>query len=85
MAETKETGMLERLRKVVLSASYVDDIDLTDDEADAIVLAVVFELREPSQAMVDAGRWPAEDEGPAACWKAMLDAAFSREVPHEPR
>lgn len=54
MAETKEAGMVERLRKVVLSASYVDDIELTDDNADAIVLAVLEELREPTEAMIKA-------------------------------
>lgn len=30
---------------------------------------------EPTAEMVEAGRWPAEDDGPVACWSAMLSNA----------
>lgn len=28
--------------------------------------------REPTEAMIEAGRWPAEDDGPLACYRAMI-------------
>jgi hypothetical protein len=34
--------------------------------------AAIQALLEPDEAMVEAGRWPAEDDGPFACWTAML-------------
>lgn len=40
-------------------------------------VAVLTAIREPSEGMVEAGRWPAEDDGPVACWTAMIDAALS--------
>lgn len=36
---------------------------------------MVLVPREPTPEMIEAGRWPAEDDGPAACYKAMLSAA----------
>lgn len=35
---------------------------------------------EPTEAMIEAGRWPAEDDGPLACYRAMIQAA---QVPHD--
>lgn len=40
------------------------------------VRAVLLAIRDPSEAMVEEGRWPAEDDGPVACWQAMIDAAL---------
>jgi len=34
-------------------------------------------VREPTLAMANAGRWPGEDDGPVACWRAMIDAALA--------
>lgn len=34
-------------------------------------------MREPTDAVIEAGRWPAEDDGPLACWQAMIDAALT--------
>ena len=41
--------------------------------------ALGFKLvaREATPKMTEAGRWPAEDDGPVACWRAMWDAAPS--------
>lgn len=37
--------------------------------------AVLDMLAEPTEEMVEAGRWPAEDDGPLACWRAMIQSA----------
>lgn len=47
--------------------------------ADAAIAAVLDAIQEPSSDVVEAGRWPAEDDGPLACWQAML-AAFRTEA-----
>lgn len=39
--------------------------------------AAIEAMREPTGAMIDAGRWPAEDDGTLACWRAMIDAVLS--------
>jgi hypothetical protein len=36
---------------------------------------MVMVPRVPTEAMIAAGLWPAEDDGPRACWAAMIDAA----------
>lgn len=38
---------------------------------------VLEAMREPSAEMANEGRWPAEDDGPVACWKAMIAAALA--------
>lgn len=40
--------------------------------------AALRELREPTEAMIEAGRWPAEDEGALAAWHAMIDTAIAK-------
>ena len=43
--------------------------------ATSAISTIAEALREPTEKMVEAGRWPAEDDGPAACWAAMLSAS----------
>lgn len=38
--------------------------------------AAIAAMREPTEAMADAGRWDAEDDGPFPCWRAMIDEAL---------
>lgn len=45
----------------------VCDIYLTDARA---ALTALLEL---TPDVVEAGRWPAEDDGPDACWSAMIN------------
>jgi hypothetical protein len=40
-------------------------------------------MREPTDAMADAGRWPGEDGEPKEAWRLMIDAALA--VPEEGR
>lgn len=41
--------------------------------------AAIRAMREPTEKMVEAGEWPAEDDGALACWQAMIDAALGEE------
>lgn len=45
----------------------------------AMALAALRELREPTEAMIEAGRWPGEDDGPIACIQAAIDAAIAEQ------
>ena len=62
-------NMRERIMLVIKAAQARPH---TDTE---IVDAVLDVLMDPTEEMVDAGRWPAEDDGPLACWRAMIQAA----------
>ena len=37
--------------------------------------AVLDVLMKPTAEMIEEGRWPAEDDGPLACFRAMITAA----------
>ena len=71
--------MMVRLCRAALRASRVDDLEATDDEIEAIVRAVLTELREPTQAMVEASGEHA-GIGPHSSrevFAAMIDAALT--------
>lgn len=52
--------------------NYIGDMQASRE----IVEDVLQALREPSDVMVEAGRWPGIADGPIACWQAMIDAAL---------
>lgn len=56
------------------SEEFVDECGWTDWQGEArAAIAEVFDwLANPSDAAIEDGRWPAEDDGPHACWTAML-------------
>lgn len=62
--------------KVAMAISMVDGF-LSTRQCFDYARAAVEAMREPTSSMVEAGRWPAEDDGPVACWKAMIDAALA--------
>ena len=69
------TPDMERLTKALIRSGAVHDTlgSLAIDKAEAIVRTVFRELRHISEEAADAGRWPAEDDGPIACLHAILD------------
>lgn len=68
-------------RALAKQQSGTDDFDALDEGLQetlkAEVRAVLGAVREPSDSMAEAGRFPAEDDGPVACWTAMIDAALA--------
>lgn len=71
---------MSELREKVASRidAWIGDIGASREMADAAIAAVLEAMERPSAEVVEEGRWPAEDDGPLACWQAML-AAFRKE------
>lgn len=67
--------MVKRVAGAISAAQHLDD-GLWMEYVGAAITAIDV-MREPTLAMADAGRWPGEDDGPVACWRAMIDAALA--------
>jgi hypothetical protein len=73
--------MVKRVAKAIGEAKLEWEGDSTGEVAlrACLARAAIAAMREPLWIMIEAGRWPAEDEGPVACWRAMIDAALAAE------
>lgn len=67
------TTMIKRIERAIMAE---DEKHFTEDHGrfPALSLAVLMEIREPSEAMIEAG-WGAS---PAQCWRNMVDVALSK-------
>jgi hypothetical protein len=70
------TEMIERVARAIADA-FMEDYSEAPNLYDEMAEAAIAAMREPTEAMIEAGRWPAEDDGPAACWQAMIGAALT--------
>lgn len=69
---------LDRLARVAIDATTLRG-HAPEDVARAVVRAILLELREPTQAMENAGHDSGDmDEGidAAECWRAMIDCVL---------
>jgi len=73
------TTMIERMARAI----YETDEFLGDpEEAIAMARAALSAMLPLSANMIEAGRWPAQDDGPASCWSAMVQVDLNeKEVP----
>lgn len=82
-------SMVEQMARAMLAAEARADVGYGDvwgwedimpqvrDRLLAAARAALAAQRTPTPGMVEAGEWPAEDDGAVACWKAMIDAALT--------
>lgn len=76
-------NMRENIAKLLASCDGMHPDAVSNDEDEMpiwttyldVADSVLEALMEPTQEMIEAGRWPAEDDGPLACFRAMIQAA----------
>jgi len=70
-------GLIDRMARALMVADGHPRECLIGDGYLARARCALNAAREPTNAMANEGRFPAEDDGPVACWQAMIDAALA--------
>ena len=78
------TTMIERVARAICDAtgefSWDEEDEITRSEFRNEAIAAIEAMREPTEAMIEAGHWHSgSDAGP--CFTAMIDAALKEESP----